>query len=113
MSSKEVDIVTTCIATSLPNTSISNYVSWQEPYSPIGVTRPWYNNTTTGVDTYSSTSYTVTFPAIPNNLWNSDRSKKLSPKFHCIYCGTQDFDGESKHTPHCPNCGALMRIGEE
>ena len=36
-----------------------------------------------------------------------------SPKFHCVYCGTQDFEGNDKHTPHCPNCGALMRKAKD
>lgn len=40
-------------------------------------------------------------------------SKKAIPRFHCIYCGTQNFEYEGvSTTPQCPNCGALMRSSE-
>ena len=41
-------------------------------------------------------------------------SKRAIPRFHCIYCGTQNFEYEGvSTTPQCPNCGALMRKSEE
>lgn len=35
--------------------------------------------------------------------------KALRASFNCVYCGTQNFESAQAHTPHCPNCGALMR----
>ena len=41
-------------------------------------------------------------------------SKKAIPRFHCIYCGTQNFEYNGvATTPQCPNCGALMRRSED
>lgn len=40
-------------------------------------------------------------------------SKKAIPRFHCEYCGTQNFEYNGiATTPQCPNCGALMRRSE-
>ncbi len=41
-------------------------------------------------------------------------SKKAIPRFHCVYCGTQNFEYNGvATTPQCPNCGALMRKSDE
>ena len=41
-------------------------------------------------------------------------SKGAIPRFHCIYCGTQNFEYNGvATTPQCPNCGALMRRSED
>ena len=79
------------------------------------VTSDIYLTTTTAFPRqimYANSNYTTVYsPTISDIL--ADLTKRPTAKFHCVYCGTQDFDGDSKHTPHCPNCGALMRAGEE
>ena len=41
-------------------------------------------------------------------------SKRAIPRFHCEYCGTQNFEYAGiSTTPQCPNCGALMRRSKE
>ena len=41
-------------------------------------------------------------------------SKRAIPRFHCISCGTQNFEYNGvATTPQCPNCGALMRRSDE
>lgn len=41
-------------------------------------------------------------------------SKQAIPRFHCVYCGTQNFEYSGiATTPQCPNCGALMRRTDE
>ena len=41
------------------------------------------------------------------NYGYKDEIDQFTSKFMCNYCGTEDF-ASHKHTPHCPNCGALM-----
>ena len=38
-----------------------------------------------------------------------NRCEELNASFQCTYCGTEDYTYGLRSTPHCPNCGALMR----
>ena len=63
-----------------------------------------------------ATVRTVNYQDIINELSKKvdALSKKAIPRFHCEYCGTQNFEYNGvATTPQCPNCGALMRKSEE
>ena len=93
-----------CTYTATTTNAISTAISYSDhTEDTTGCDWSWLDRswTLTTVPTW-----TFTYPPVTE-------SKKLIPKFHCIYCGTKDFEGDSKHTPHCPNCGALMRESDE
>ena len=108
------------------------------------ISTAWNNNTSTynsnvyipPYNTGTTSTYIINPAILPASSWDTvctsndirdmkdtidqlkDRVKKLSkkaiPRFHCIYCGTQNFEYEGvSTTSQCPNCGALMRKSEE
>ena len=99
-------------------TTASCNVSYSDPTSYTGdwnynhnyVNPYWNDNTTVPNRSWTLTTvptWTFTYPHVESG------SKKLSPKFHCIYCGTKDYEEDHKTTPQCPICGALMRCTDE
>lgn len=101
-----------CTYTAMTTNAVSTAVSYSDRTDGCypNSNYPYYSDNTT----YLGRSWTLTtVPAWTFTYPPVTESKKLIPKFHCIYCGTKDFEGDSKHTPHCPNCGALMRESDE
>ena len=65
--------------------------------------------------TYDTTGWSCSYSNPITDLQETIREleDKLNARavatFHCNFCGTENFTYTgTDHTPHCPNCGALM-----